>query len=99
MLSRSEEEARLNDFAFQLRASDKTVAGYILVYSGSLTSINEAHERGARAKVYLLSRGVDPTRLFVVDGGVRNEMTVELFLAPQGTVPPTPTPTIPREQF
>jgi hypothetical protein len=99
MISRSEEEARLNDFAFQLRASDKTVSGYILVYGGSVTSVNEAHERGAKAKMYLVSRGVDATRLVVVDGGPRNESTVELFLTTQGTIPPTPTPPIRQDQF
>lgn len=99
MISRSQEEARLNDFAFQLRASDKTVLGYILVYGGSMTSVKEAHERGVRAKRYLVSRGVEPTRLFVVEGGPRKESTVELFLTTEGTIPPTPTPPVPQDQL
>jgi len=99
MLSKSEEEARLNDFAFQLKASEKTVLGYILVYGGSGTSGNEAHERGTRAKTYLISRGVEATRLFIVDGGPRNESTVELFLTIEGTISPRPRPPIPQDQF
>jgi len=99
MISRSEEEARLDDFAVQLKASEKTVLGYILVYSGSVTSVNEAHERGRIAKTYLVSHGVEATRLFIVDGGPRNESTVELFLTAEGTIPPTPRPPIPQDQI
>ena len=91
-LSRTAEEKRLNDFAFQLRTTNKSFLGYILVYAGRGTSSKEAHERGVRAKAYLVSQGVEASRLFVVDGGPREALTVELFVTIKGTIPPTPSP-------
>ena len=93
-VSRPAEEERLNNFAYQLRSTDKSFLGYILVYGARSASPKEAHERGVRAKAYLVSRGVEATRLFVVDGGLREVSTIELFVTIKDTIPPTPTPTI-----
>jgi hypothetical protein len=97
LIPKKEEETRLNNFAFQLKSTDRSFLGYILVYAGQLTSIKEAHQRGVRVKAYLVKRGVEATRLFIVDGGYREESTVELFVTIRDTIPPTPRPTISRD--
>ena len=79
--------------AFQLRASDWL--GYIIVYHGPSTSPKMAYARGERAKAYLMQTGVDGKRVFVVDGGRREELTIELFATIPGTIPPSPRPDIP----
>lgn len=92
-ISEDEEKAKLDNLAFQLRASDWL--GYIIVYHGPSTSPKTAYARGERAKAYLMQKGVDGKRVFVVDGGRREELTIELFATIPGTIPPSPRPTIP----
>jgi hypothetical protein len=98
-MSRSAEEKRLNNFAYQLTTTNKSYLGYILVYAGRGASLKEAHERGERAKAYLVSRGVEATRLFLLDAGRREALTLELFLTMKDTIPPTPRLTIPQDQL
>jgi hypothetical protein len=93
-ISRQAEQKRLTRFAYQLRTTSKSFLGYIFVYAGRDASPNEAHKRGKRAKAYLVSRGVEPSRLILVDGGVRETLTVELFVTIKDTIPPTPRPTL-----
>jgi hypothetical protein len=40
------------------------------------------------------TRGVDPGRIVTVDGGYREDMTVELWIVPSGATPPTASPTL-----
>jgi hypothetical protein len=78
----NDEKARLDNFAVQLQNEPGT-SGYIIGY-GSCGS--EGLERANRAKDYLVNtRGVDASRIVVVDGGCRSELLVQLWLAPQGT--------------
>ena len=93
-MARGAERKRLSRFAYQLRTTSKSILGYIFVYAGRDASPKEAHDRGERAKAYLVSRGVEPSRLFLVDGGVRETLTVELFVTIKDTIPPTPRPTL-----
>jgi hypothetical protein len=37
-------------------------------------------------------RGLEPNRLFTVDGGVREKFTIEMWLVPNGSARPTPSP-------
>jgi hypothetical protein len=92
-ISEDEEKARLDDLAFQLRSSDWL--GYIIAYDGPSNGSKTAYARGERAKAYLMQKGVDGKRVFVVDGGRREELTIELFATIPGTIPPSPRPTIP----
>ena len=95
-IAKTEEEERLDNYASQL-AADAASDGYILVYDGRLPSSNQARERGERAKAYLVRKGIEAKRLFLVEGGRREELTVELFVTIRGTTPPTPSPKIPRD--
>jgi hypothetical protein len=92
-ISEDDENARLDNLAFQLRSSDWL--GYIITYDGPSTAPKRAYARGERARAYLMQKGVDGKRVFVVDGGRREEMTIELFATIPGTIPPSPRPTIP----
>jgi hypothetical protein len=94
-MSRRAEQRRLTRFAYQLKTTSKSILGYILVYPGRNASLKDAHERGMRAKAYLVSQGVEASRLFVVDGGLRETLTVELFVTIKDTIPPTPRPSMP----
>jgi hypothetical protein len=87
-----DEKARLDNFAIQL-FNDKGATGYILVYAGKQTYESEAAERLLRAKNYLVRvRKMDPARIFIIDGGYRQEYSVTLIIAPPGADPPSTMP-------
>lgn len=93
-LSFKEEKAHLDVLAVQLRQEPGAQA-YIIVYAGRRSPIGEAIRRGNRAKSYLeKSKKTDPERITVVDGGDRENVSVELWVAPTGAQAPAPTPTI-----
>jgi hypothetical protein len=55
----------------------------------------EAEDRVARLKPYLVeTRGIDPQRIVIVNGGYRENWMAELWIVPRGTNPPQPTPTL-----
>jgi hypothetical protein len=45
------------------------------------------------------SRGVEAARIEVIDGGYREEPTMEFWIAPPGAVRPTPTPTLTEKEI
>jgi hypothetical protein len=93
-ISFSDEKAHLDSFASKL-AQDPGAQGYILVYAGRRARAGEAQVRAGRAKQYLVDElGLDERRIVVVDGGHRDELTVELFIVTTGASPPAATPTI-----
>lgn len=55
----------------------------------------EAQLRIAPWKDYLInSRGVEESKIEVIDGGYRHEFTVEFWIMPSGAKPPPPMPTL-----
>lgn len=75
-----DEAARLDNFAINLQQVP-TWKGYIMVYAGRRARPNEAKRRGERARRYLIERrGIEPDRVTAIDGGHREEFTVELYL-------------------
>jgi hypothetical protein len=90
----NDEKARLDNYAIELQ-NDPGSQGYIIAYGGRRGTAGEAQARGDRAKNYLVNtRGIDAGRLTVVDGGYREDLTVELWIVPTGATPPTATPTV-----
>jgi len=82
----NDEKARLDNFAVQLQ-NEPTSTGYIIGY-GSCDA--EGMTRANRAKDYLVNtRGIDASRIMVVDGGCLPELQVQLWIAPQGAAAPT----------
>ena len=84
----NDEKARLDNYAIQLQnepGSTGTIIGY-----GACEG--EGQARADRAKNYLVNtRGIDAGRLTAIDGGCREELTVQLWVVPTGATAPTAT--------
>jgi PKD domain-containing protein len=90
----NDEKARLDNYAIELQ-NDPTAQGYLVCYGGRTGRTGEAQRRCDRAKNYLVStRGIDASRIVTVDGGFREELTVELWIVPSGATPPQATPSV-----
>jgi len=82
----NDEKARLDNYAIQLQNTPGSSAT-IIVYG---SCAGEAQQRGDRAKDYLVNtRGIEAGRITVVDGGCRSDLTVQLWVVPQGADAPT----------
>jgi len=82
----NDEKARLDNYAIQLQ-NEPGSTGTIIVYG---SCAGEAQQRGDRAKDYLVNtRGIEAGRITVVDGGCRADLTVQLWVVPQGAAAPT----------
>jgi len=86
----NDEKARLDNYAIQLQ-NEPTATGVIIAYG---TCEGEGLARGNRAKDYLVNtRGIDASRITVIDGGCMPELKVELWVCPAGATQPTPSTT------
>lgn len=93
-ISFGDEKLHLDILVIELE-KDSEALGYIIAYAGRRGRAGQAQARVDRAKGYLeKERGIDPERIVAIDGGHREELTVELFIAPIGATPPTSTPTV-----
>jgi hypothetical protein len=91
-INRDDEKARLDNFAIQLQQEPDS-QGYIIVYAGRRSRAGDAQKRAARARDYLVNvRGIDSRRVVTLDGGTREDPTVELWIVPTGASAPTPRP-------
>jgi hypothetical protein len=89
----------LNRFLGQLQ-NQPELRGYIIVYAAREGSrVNTALAYGERMKKYLVtSPDFDRARVTVIDGGFREKLSYELWLASPGADAPQPTPTVSKEQ-
>lgn len=93
-VSRESEEARLDNYAIAL-LNEPPALGYVFCYGGRRGPRGEAQARCRRAKDYLVGvRELDAARLVTVDGGYREDPTVQLWVVPAGASPPAATPTV-----
>lgn len=89
-----DQKARLDNLAVELQ-NDPSTRGYILAYGGRMSPIGQVQKLISRARDYLITqRGIDASRLVVVNGGFREEDSVELWIVPSGAAAPQPTPTV-----
>ena len=89
-----DQKARLDNLAVELQ-NDPSTRGYILAYGGRMSPIGQVEKLMSRAREYLVAqRGIDGSRLVVVNGGFREEDSVELWIVPSGAAAPQPTPTV-----
>ncbi|MGH9932372.1 MAG: hypothetical protein ACREA9_24480 [Pyrinomonadaceae bacterium] len=89
-----DQKARLDNLAVELQ-NDPTATTYIIAYGGRTSRIGKADLLGTRARDYLVAkRGIDQSRITVMNGGFREEDCVELWITPSGAQPPQPTPTV-----
>lgn len=93
-LAFDDQKARLDNLAIQL-ANEPGSTGYVIVYAGRTSRAGQAQRLGERARGYLVrTRGVDPNRITVVDGGYREADEFEIWIVPQGAQTPQPSPTV-----
>jgi hypothetical protein len=89
-----DEKARLDNLAIEAR-NDPTAVSYLVCYGGRRTREGEAARRCKRAADYLTkAAGIEAARVVTLDGGHREDLTVELWLLPAGSMPPTAAPTV-----
>jgi hypothetical protein len=89
-----QEKAVLDAFAIELQ-NDPTATGYLMVYGGRQSSKKEIETIVNRAWDYLLTnRRIDARRILPQAAGYRENLTVELWLVPDGAALPDATPTV-----
>ena len=89
-IARNDEKARLDNFAIELQ-NDPTATGYILIYPERRGRSATAQARSTGIIDYLVnSRGIDARRIVTLVGPQRDQLSVELWLSPQGAAAPTP---------
>ena len=89
-----DQKARLDNLAVELQADPSTTT-YVIAYGGRTSRIGQADLLSSRARDYLVTnRGIDQSRIVVINGGFREEDCVELWIIPSGATPPQPTPTV-----
>jgi hypothetical protein len=92
--SYDDQKARLDNLAVELQNEQSTTA-YVIAYGGRISPTGQADHLGVRARDYLVTRrGIDASRIMVLNGGFREEDSVELWIVPSGAKPPQPTPTV-----
>lgn len=89
-----DQKARLDNLAVELQ-NDPSTKGYIIAYGGRMSPIGQVERLMSRAREYLTQqRGIDESRLVIVNGGFREADSVELWVVPSGATPPRATPTV-----
>jgi len=79
-----DEQARLDNFAIQI-ANQPGSSGQILMFAGQRTFKKEAAYRLGRAKSYLVDyRGIDSSRIRIVDCGFAKDLMISLMIVPAG---------------
>lgn len=89
-----DQKARLDNLAVELQ-NDPSTRAYIIAYGGRMSPLGQVERLMKRARDYIvMQRGIDASRLVVVNGGFREEDSVELWVVPSGAAAPLPTPTV-----
>jgi hypothetical protein len=89
-----DQKARLDNLGVELQ-NEPSARTYVIAYGGRNSRVGQGDLLGARARDYLVTnRGIDSSRITVINGGYREEDCVELWIIPSGATPPTATPTL-----
>jgi acyl CoA:acetate/3-ketoacid CoA transferase len=90
----TDETARLDNFAVELQ-NNQNFRGYVIAYAGRRARADEARANANQVKGYLVkTRGVEPGTVITIDGGHREESTIELYVLPRDVPQPVPSHTI-----
>jgi hypothetical protein len=93
-LSFIEDRPRIDDFARKLKKM-ADAKGYIIAYGGVVGPAGEARARLDCIRTRLQNtHNISPSRLVLIDGGHRMEVSVELFLIRPGDPKPEPFETV-----
>lgn len=89
-----DDKARLDNLTIELQ-NNPGARGQIIIYAGRTSRAGQADYMATRTRNYLVTtRGIDASRLIIVNGGYRERDTYEIYIVPQGAEPPQPTPTV-----
>lgn len=89
-----DQKARLDNLAVELQ-NDPSTRAYIIAYGGRTSPVTQVDLLTKRALDYIVQqRGIDAARIVTINGGFRENDSVELWVVPSGAVPPQPTPTV-----
>jgi hypothetical protein len=95
-INSEDETARLDNFAIQLQ-EEIAARGFVITYGGRTSFEGQARERARLAKDYLTREyNFVDERIVTIDGGYREDATVELWIVPREATPPTASPTLNR---
>lgn len=87
-LSFDDDKARLDNFAIELQ-NTPGATGYVVIYGGRAARIGDTNRLGARAQNYLIgTRGIDASRIKLINGGIGDRTAFELWVVPRGAQPP-----------
>lgn len=85
---------------FQNNNAKDEYRGYIVVYFDKKLSFKEYENRLKKLKDFLYkTRKISPNKIFVIEGGLREESEIQFYRLPKEWKPPAPTPTLPSPQF
>lgn len=97
LITNGDIKARLDQLAIALQ-NDESLQGYIVIYQGRSDPKAQVKRREVLMQTYLFrNRGIDPKRVSFVDGGFRETLSSELWLAVTGSGLPPLTPTVDRK--
>ena len=89
-IPRNDEKARLDNYAIELQ-NDPTSTAYVIVYPGQRGKPGEVQAHITRIVDYLAnSRGIDKRRIITIIGPTRGDLSVDLWVCPQGAKTPIP---------
>ncbi len=89
-IPRNDEKARLDNYGVSLQNDPRSTA-YVIVYPGRGAKRGDVRHHANRIVEYLVhSRGLDKSRIVTLEGPVRDELKVELWITPAGATPPNP---------
>jgi hypothetical protein len=89
-----DDKARFDNLAIELQNSPDSTA-HIIIYAGRTSRVGQADRLGRRSMDYLtMQRGVDASRIIIVNGGYRESDFIEIWICPPGARAPQPTPTV-----
>ena len=92
--SLDDQKARLDNLVVEMQ-NDPSTRAYIIAYGGRMSPLNKVEKLMSRAREYLITqRGIDASRVVTVNGGFREEDSVELWIVPSGAAAPRATPTV-----
>jgi hypothetical protein len=95
VVSLDEERKHLDRLAQQLKTAPPESVTYIVSYAGRKSCLNESEWRAKRARQYLVAiHGIPSSRIVTVEGGFRENWTIELYTQRRRDCGPLPNPTL-----
>ena len=89
-----DEKARFDNLAIELQNAPDSQA-YIIIYAGRTSRVGQADRLAKRTMDYLVTtRGIDASRITVVNGGYRDTDYFDIWICPAGAKRPEPSPSV-----